>query len=123
MCISFSSSPTPFIFLQSSNKSHLITHWTGPLRAASRLTHLELQRSAALGRLAHTVDGEAAVLAVVRLPGVRDEEHLAVLPGHVALAVPGNGWVWVGGWGGGGVKVEMSLLKAAEHRGRSPTLT
>lgn len=64
---------------------------------AARLTHLELQRSAALGWLAHTVDGKAAVLAVVRLPGVRDEEHLAVFPGHVALMVPGNGGEGEGG--------------------------
>lgn len=69
-------------------------------------THLELQSSAALGRLADAVDGDAAVLPVVRLSDVRDDEHLPVLPGDVAVVVPGGTpttWhagsiIWSGGW-------------------------
>lgn len=60
------------------------------LRRERRRTHLELQRSAALGRLSDAVDGDAAVLAVVRLSDMRDEEHLPVLAGDVAVIVPGG---------------------------------
>lgn len=57
---------------------------------AGRLTHLELQRSTAFGWLAHAINSEATVLAVVRLPGVRYEEHLAMFSSHIALMVPGK---------------------------------
>lgn len=60
------------------------------LQREHRRTHLELQSSAALGRLSDAVDGDAAVLAVVRLSDMRDDEHLAVLPGDVAVVVPGG---------------------------------
>lgn len=59
-------------------------------RCKSR-THLELQSAAALGRLSDAICSDAAVLSVIQLLNVRDDQHLSLFPGYVAgVVVPGT---------------------------------
>lgn len=63
---------------------------------SSRRTHLQLQCPTAPGWLSDSVVGEAAVLSVVCLSNVRDDEHLSLFPGDVPRVIVPGGGVWLG---------------------------